>query len=151
MIESRWLVRTDDPLNQHDAQVFLEITESAAFEQFDLCMSVLKNVCSRVGAHLVVDDLGTGHSNLTRVLDLEPRVVKLDMSLVRGIDRAPRKRSIVRSMTQLCGELGIRVVAEGVETADELRAACDVGVHLVQGFALARPAFPPPPIHWPWV
>ena len=150
-LESRWLVRTDDPINQHDGQVFLEITESAAFEQFDLCMNVLKNVCSRVGAHLVVDDLGTGHSNLTRVLDLEPRVVKLDMSLVRGIDKLPRKRVLVKHLVRLCSELGAEVVAEGIETADELRAACDVGVHLVQGFALARPAFPPPPIHWPWV
>jgi EAL domain-containing protein (putative c-di-GMP-specific phosphodiesterase class I) len=150
-LESRWLVRTDDPLNQHDGQVYLEITESAAFEQFDLCMSVLKNVCSRVGAHLVVDDLGMGHSNLTRVLDLEPRVVKLDMSLVRGIDKLPRKRVLVKHIVRLCVELGAEVVAEGIETADELRAACDVGVQLVQGFALARPAYPPPPIYWPWI
>lgn len=150
-LESRWLVRTDDPINQHDGQVYLEITESAAFEQFDLCMSVLKNVCSRVGAHLVVDDLGAGHSNLTRVLDLEPRVVKLDMGLVRGVDKLPRKRAVVKHLVRLCTELGAEVVAEGIETADELRAVCDVGVQLVQGYALARPAFPPPPIFWPWV
>lgn len=150
-LQSRWLVRTDDPLNQHDGQVYLEITESAAFEHFDLCMNVLKNVCSRVGAHLVVDDLGTGHSNLTRVLDLEPRIVKLDMSLIRDIDKQPKKRVLVKHLVRLCAELDAEVVAEGIETADELRAACDVGVQLVQGFALARPAFPPPPIHWPWV
>jgi EAL domain-containing protein (putative c-di-GMP-specific phosphodiesterase class I) len=148
-LASRWLVRTDDPLSQHDGQVFLEITESAAFEQFDLCMNVLKNVCSRVGAHLVVDDLGTGHSNLTRVLDLEPRVVKLDMSLVRDIDKLPKKRVLVKHLVRLCTELGASVVAEGIETPGELSAACDAGVQLVQGFLLARPAFPPPAIVWP--
>jgi EAL domain-containing protein (putative c-di-GMP-specific phosphodiesterase class I) len=150
-LESRWIVRPDDPMNQHDGQVYLEITEAAAFEQFDLCMSVLKNVCSRASAHLVVDDLGTGHSNLTRVLDLEPRIVKLDMSLIRNMDKLPRKRVLVKHLTRLCTELEAEVVAEGIETAEELRAACDVGVQLVQGYALARPAFPPPPIHWPWV
>jgi EAL domain-containing protein (putative c-di-GMP-specific phosphodiesterase class I) len=77
--------------------------------------------------------------------------VKLDMSLVRGIDKHPRKRVLVKHLVRLCSELGAEVVAEGIETADELRAACDVGAHLVQGFALARPAFPPPPIHWPWL
>jgi EAL domain-containing protein (putative c-di-GMP-specific phosphodiesterase class I) len=148
-LESRWLVRTDDPLSQHDGQIFLEITESAAFEQFDLCMNVLKNVCSRVGAHLAVDDLGTGHSNLTRVLELEPRVVKLDMALIRDIDKQAKKRVLVKHLVRLCTELGADVVAEGIETPAELAAVCDAGVQLVQGYLLARPAFPPPAIQWP--
>ena len=57
---ARWLVRPDDPLFFHDGHVYLEITESAAFTHFDLCYGVLKEVCSRSGAHLVVDDLGAG-------------------------------------------------------------------------------------------
>ena len=57
-LSSRWLVRPDDPLAFHSREVYLEITESAAFTYFELCMDVLKEVCRRTGAHLVVDDYG---------------------------------------------------------------------------------------------
>ncbi|MBM4363554.1 MAG: EAL domain-containing protein, partial [Deltaproteobacteria bacterium] len=88
---ARWLVRPDDPLFVHDEQVFVEITESAAFTHHDLCRSVLRELSTRGGALLAVDDLGAGHSNLKRVLDLEPQVVKLDRALVTGLDRHPRQ------------------------------------------------------------
>ena len=70
---------------------------------------------------------------------LEPAIVKLDMSLVRGIDSHPRKQSIVRAMTRLCGELGMLVVAEGVETTSERDALAGLGCDLLQGYLFARP------------
>jgi EAL domain-containing protein (putative c-di-GMP-specific phosphodiesterase class I) len=149
-LSERWLVRPDDPICYHDAQVFLEITESATLEYFDLCLSVLKEVCARTGAHLVVDDLGAGYSNLMRVIDLEPEVVKLDRALVTGVDQHPRKQKLVQSMVNMCVELGAKVVAEGIETADELEAVRDMGVHYGQGYFLARPSFPPPAVSWPY-
>lgn len=148
-LSSRWLVRPDDPLNYHDNEVFLEITESAAFEYFDLCRSVLKELCARAQVHLVVDDLGAGHSNLKRVLDLEPKVVKLDRELVVELDKSRRQQVLVRSVTALCKELGATVVAEGIETLDELKAVRDSGADYAQGFLLAKPAFPIPQVHWP--
>ncbi len=148
-LSSRWLVRPDDPLNYHDAEVFLEITESAAFAYFDLCKSVLKEICARSGLHLVVDDLGAGHSNLKRVLDLEPRVVKLDRELVIELDKSRRQQILVRSVTELSKELGADVVAEGIETLDELKAVRDCGVDYVQGYLLAKPAYPIPQVSWP--
>lgn len=148
-LSSRWLVRPDDPLNYHDAEVFLEITESAAFEYFDLCKSVLKELCARAQVHLVVDDLGAGHSNLKRVLDLEPKVVKLDRELVIELDKSRRQQVLVRSVTELCKDLGASVVAEGIETLDELMAVRDCGADYVQGFLLAKPAFPIPSVSWP--
>ena len=148
-LSSRWLVRPDDPINFHDADVYLEITETAAFQYFDLCQSVLREVCSRVGAHLVIDDFGAGYSNLKRVVDLEPAVVKLDRELVTGIDRHPRQRELIRYVVQLCEGLGARVVAEGIETVDELEAVREVGVHYVQGYLLARPGYPIPEVDWP--
>lgn len=148
-LSSRWLVRTDDPLGYHRAGVYLEITETAAFEFFDLCRSVLREVCNRTGAHLVVDDLGAAHSNLARVLDLEPEVVKLDRALVHGIDRHARRRAVVRHVTNLCRDLGATVVAEGIERVDELLAVRDLGVHYGQGYLFAAPAFPPPEALWP--
>lgn len=148
-LSSRWLVRTDDPIGFHEAGVFLEITETAAFEFFDLCRSVLREVCNRTGAHLVLDDLGAGYSNLSRFLELEPEVVKLDRMLIRGIDGDPRRRKMVKHLTALFADLGSKVVAEGIETADELKAVMDSGVPYGQGYLFARPGFPIPPVQWP--
>jgi EAL domain-containing protein (putative c-di-GMP-specific phosphodiesterase class I) len=149
-LNSRWLVRPDDPLCFHAAPVYLEITESAAFTHFALCMSVLRELCRRSGALLVVDDFGAGHSNLERVVDLEPSIVKLDLALTRGIHGHKRKQAVVRHVVNLCKELGARVVAEGIETIDELRCVRDLGVDYAQGYLLARPATPPPEVAWPF-
>ncbi len=144
-----WLVRPDDPLFFHDRPVYLEITESAAFTYFSLCVNVLKEICSRSGAFLVVDDFGAGHSNLKRIIDLEPHVVKLDLALVRGIEKSVRQQVLVRQVVSLCRELGARVVAEGIETEDELSAVIDTGAQYGQGYLFARPAFPMPKPTWP--
>ena len=146
----RWLVRPDDPICFHEHAVYLEITESATLDYYDLCINVLKEVCARTGAHLVVDDLGAGYSNLTRVVDLEPSIVKLDRALVTGLDKNKRKRVLVRYLVEMCQELGARVVAEGIETLDELKAVRDVGTHFGQGFFLARPAFTAAAVKWPF-
>jgi EAL domain-containing protein (putative c-di-GMP-specific phosphodiesterase class I) len=148
-LSSRWLVRPDDPMCFHQAPVFLEITESAALSHFELCRSVLNELCRRTSATLVVDDFGAGYSNLQRVADLEPGIVKLDLALTRNVHRLPRMQAVVRHVVSLCTELGARVVAEGIETVDELSCVRDLGVHYVQGYLLARPAAPPPSAAWP--
>ncbi len=148
-LDEGWLVRPDDPLFFHDRAVYLEITESAAFNYFSLCVNVLKEICSRSGAFLVVDDFGAGHSNLKRIIDLEPHIVKLDLALVRGIEKSKRQQILVRQVVSLCKELGARVVAEGIETEDELAAVIDTGAHYGQGYLFARPAFPIPKPSWP--
>jgi len=148
-LASRWLVRPDDPLSFHDHEVVLEITESAAFTYFDLCMSVLKEVCSRTGAKLAIDDLGAGYSNLKRVADLEPDFVKLDRELIRGLEKSRRQHTLVTAVVRMCKELGAKVVGEGIETRDELLALRDTGAHYAQGFLLARPGYPIPRVTWP--
>lgn len=148
-LSARWLVRPDDPLFLHDAELFLEITESATFEQYELCMTVLKEVCSRSGAHLVIDDFGAGYSNLKRMLDLEPKIVKIDLALTRGIDTNQRQRLLVVHLVDLCHALDAKVVVEGVETLAELRVLRDTGADYAQGYLLGWPAFPVPPVDWP--
>jgi EAL domain-containing protein (putative c-di-GMP-specific phosphodiesterase class I) len=148
-LSSRWLVRPDDPICFHDGPVYLEVTESATFEYFDLCSSVLKEVCSRTGAFLVIDDLGAGYSNLKRMVDLHPQIVKLDLSLARELDKHPRQRTLVSQLIALCNDLGAKVVIEGVETPGELMAARDAGADYAQGFVLARPSFPVSKVSWP--
>jgi EAL domain-containing protein (putative c-di-GMP-specific phosphodiesterase class I) len=148
-LSARWLVRPDDPVFFHDHDVYVEITESAAFTHYEVCVNVLKEIQSRAGIFLAVDDLGAGHSNLKRVLDLEPRIVKLDRALITGLDQNPRQQILVRHVVRLCVELGAEVVAEGIETADELSAVVDLGCHYAQGYLLGRPSYPLPPAHWP--
>ncbi|HTV23802.1 MAG TPA: EAL domain-containing protein [Polyangiaceae bacterium] len=144
----RWLVRPDDPLGFCQESVYLEITETAAFEHHDLCSSVLREVCARTRAKLVIDDFGAGHSNLTRLLDLEPAIVKLDLQLIRDVHTSAKKCAVVRYVTELCHELGAGVVAEGIETAQELACLQDLGIDYAQGYLIARPANPPPPVGW---
>ena len=144
-----WLVRPDDPVFSHDSDVFLEITESVPMSHFDLCMNVLREVCGRGHFHLVVDDLGAGYSNLKRIADLEPRMVKIDRGLVAGVDTNARQRTLVRRVVRLCSDLDALVVAEGIETRSELDAVRAAGAQFGQGFLLARPSFPIPQVMWP--
>jgi EAL domain-containing protein (putative c-di-GMP-specific phosphodiesterase class I) len=143
-LSDRWLVRPDDPIYTHDEPIYLEITEKVPLEHFALCRSVLREIRERADARLVVDDLGAGYSNLKYIADLEPAVVKLDRELVADIHRQPRVQRLVHWLVRLCADLGAEVVAEGVETTDELACVRDQGVQLVQGFLLARPGFPLP-------
>ncbi len=148
-LQEGWLVRPDDPIYLHDDDVYVEVTESVPLSHYDLCLNVLKEVRARSGIHLVVDDLGAGYSNLKRIADLEPHVVKLDRGLIMGIERSRRQQQLVSSVVRLCTELGARVVAEGIETNDEFLAIADTGAHFGQGYLFAKPAFPLPEVTWP--
>lgn len=144
-----WLVRPDDPIFEHDHDVYLEITEAVPLLHFDLCINVLRELCVRGGVHLVVDDLGAGYSNLKSIADLEPRIVKLDRGLVAGIEKSRRQQRLVSGVVRLCNDLGATVVAEGIETHDEYAVMLDSGAELGQGYLFARPGFPMPTVSWP--
>jgi len=144
-----WLVRPDDPIFLHDDAIYLEVTESVPLTHYDLCMGVLKEVCTRGGVYLVVDDFGSGYSNIKRICDLEPKVVKLDRELIVGIEKSRRQRELVMAVVDLCHRMGSKVVAEGVETVDEYLAVLDTGAEYGQGYLFARPGFPLPEVRWP--
>ena len=144
----RFVIQLDDPMYSHDDDVYVEITESVPFSHYDLCASMLREMRDRGGVHLVVDDLGAGYSNLKRIADLEPSIVKLDRELVTALDRSKRQRILVQAVVRMCVDLGARVVAEGLETWDEIRAARDVGCHFGQGYALGRPGPTPAEPIW---
>jgi EAL domain-containing protein (putative c-di-GMP-specific phosphodiesterase class I) len=145
-LEDRWLLRPDDPMFLHDHDVYVEITEAVPFTHFRPCHDVLRELRSRVHMHLVVDDLGAGYSNLKSICDLEPKVVKLDRGVIAGTTSGSRQQKLVRAVVRLCEDLGAEVVAEGIETATELRALREAGIRIAQGYLFARPAFPLPKI-----
>jgi EAL domain-containing protein (putative c-di-GMP-specific phosphodiesterase class I) len=101
-----------------------------------------------MGYRLAVDDLGAGYAGLTWFTQLEPEVVKLDMSLIRGIDSEPTKQKLARSMASLCHDLGILVIGEGVETAAEQKGLVTAGLDLLQGYFFARPGPPFPNVEF---
>ncbi len=144
-----WLVRPDEAIFWHNEAVYLEITESMPLSHFALCQSVIRELRSK-GVFLAIDDLGAGYSNLKYIADLAPDIVKLDRELVTGLSRDTRQFRLVKHLVRLCTDMGAQVVAEGIETADELHAVIDAGAHLGQGFYLARPAFPAPVPQFPF-
>ena len=147
-LNEKYLVQPSDPIFQHDKDVFLEITEGVPLSHFMLCQSILHEVRGR-GVYLVVDDLGAGYSNLKYIADLHPRVVKLDRELIAGLTIHSRHFKLVKAIVVLCVELDAMVVAEGIETFEELEAVIASGAHFGQGYLLARPNFPPPEVNWP--
>ncbi|MFO0601910.1 MAG: EAL domain-containing protein [Polyangiales bacterium] len=148
-LQERWVVRPDDPMFFHDQDVYLEITESVPFAYFDLCRDVLREIRSRGNFFLVVDDLGAGYSNLKRVADLEPRVVKLDRSLVMNLTAGSSQQRLVENIVRLCADMGALIVAEGIETVEEWDALRHTGVDLAQGYLFARPGYPLPEVRIP--
>ncbi len=126
----------------------LEVTERATLED-------VRDVRHRVdelrelGFRIAVDDLGAGYAGLTSFASLRPEFVKIDMSLVRSVDADPVRRKLIRSMTEVCHDMDIRVVAEGIETTRECEAVVDCGCDLLQGYLLARPGAPFPAVRWP--
>ena len=95
----------------------------------------------RQGFTTAIDDFGAGHSGLNLLADFQPDIVKLDMALTRGVDADRVRRAIVSGIVRLCDELGIRVIAEGIETPSECLALQDEGVALFQGYLFAKPGF----------
>lgn len=141
------LYSAESPLAKIATRVVLEVTERSS-------IGGMKDVQARVarlramGFRIAIDDLGAGYAGLTSFAQLEPEIVKIDMSLVRDIDKSPTKQKLVRSLVMLCKEMGMLVVAEGVETLAERDKLVELQCDLLQGYLFAKPgrAFPP----WTW-
>ncbi len=133
------LFAPDAPLLPYAKRVVLELTERAALE-------TVKDLPDRVarlraqGYRIALDDLGAGYSGLTSLAQLEPEIVKVDMSLVRDIDRHPKKQKLVATIAALCRDLRTELVVEGVETAAERDTLLTLGCDLFQGYLFAKPS-----------
>ena len=93
-----------------------------------------------------IDDFGAGYAGLNLLADWQPDIIKLDMSLTRGIDSDRVRRALVTGIISICKVLSIRVIAEGVETIEEYVTLANEGVTLFQGFLFARPGFESLPV-----
>ncbi|HEU4636478.1 MAG TPA: EAL domain-containing protein [Edaphobacter sp.] len=121
-------------------RLIFEITEGEEIADRRHLMNIV-NEYRRHGFRMAIDDFGAGYSGFNVLADVPLDIVKLDMDLIRNIDRRPTALAIVRSMADLCRTLKVRLIAEGVESAAEFGALRECGVRLMQGYLFARPAF----------
>jgi EAL domain-containing protein (putative c-di-GMP-specific phosphodiesterase class I) len=141
------LFSRESPLAAIASRVVLEITERAALDNVKDARERIAKLRGQ-GFRIAVDDLGAGYAGLTSFVTLEPELVKLDMTLVRDIHQHTLKQQLVRAITLLCRELGLLVVAEGVETPEERGCVIDCGCDLIQGYLVAKPGPPFPQPSW---
>ena len=137
----------DSPLSKIAHRVVLEITERSSLDEVK---DARRRVASlrEMGFRIAVDDLGAGYAGLSSFTLLEPEIVKLDMSLIRDIHITSTKQKVVRSMTSLSKDMGMTVVAEGVETVEERDCLVELGCDLLQGFLFAKPGRAFPGVAW---
>lgn len=137
------LVDPDGLLVRSASRVVLEITERATLEGVKGVETRIAEL-REIGFRIAIDDLGAGYAGLSSFALLEPDVVKIDMTLVRDVEKTPTKAKLIQSVCSVCRDLNVTVVAEGIETVQERDCLLELGCDLLQGYLLARPgpAFP---------
>jgi len=120
------------------SQLIFEITEEEAIKDLDGLKAATQRV-KEIGAQVAIDDFGSGHSGLSLLAELKPDIIKIDRSLITEIQHSDHKKAIVQAIYQACTNLGIEVIAEGVETQQEFLALKALNIKLYQGFYIAKP------------
>jgi EAL domain-containing protein (putative c-di-GMP-specific phosphodiesterase class I) len=139
------LNRPDEPLLPWASRIIIEITERAQLGQAAEVKATISALRER-GFRLAVDDVGEGYAGLSWLIAVAPDVIKIDMSLVRGIEGSAMKRDVVAALVNLGRRSNAFIVAEGVETEDEARTVADLGCDLMQGYHFSRPGPPFPTV-----
>lgn len=116
----------------------LEITETASVEDYGHFEEAMRFNVEK-GLRIALDDFGSGHSGLITLVAVTPHFMKIDKAIVRNIDTSPYKQKLVRAISSFAGQVGSDMIAEGIESWDELSTVFRLGVRYVQGFLIARP------------
>ena len=140
-ITDEQLFNADSDLARISHRVVFEITERADLSGIDDPRRRITDL-KRSGFRVAVDDIGAGYAGLNSFVTLDPDLIKLDMMLVRNIDSDLLRQRLVRSLIDLCVDMSIDVVAEGIETPAERDTLIALGCDLFQGYLFARPELP---------
>lgn len=116
----------------------VEITESAAIEDFDGCCKQLKRL-EKLGIDVAIDDFGTGHTAINYLLNLPAQVVKIDRSLIAGVDSEEKCYNVVKNLVSMAQSIGMKVVAEGIEVSQHALCLRDMGCEELQGYHYSKP------------
>ncbi len=128
-------------------RLVIELTEHAAVQEYETLSRRLAPLRA-AGIKLAIDDAGAGYSGLQHIVQLQPDIIKLDMSLTRDIDSDQARRALASALVFYARETGSLIVAEGVETEREMETLKMLGIHRGQGYLLGRPM--PPTRQRPW-
>jgi EAL domain-containing protein (putative c-di-GMP-specific phosphodiesterase class I) len=129
------------PLTRVASRIVLEITERTSLAgERDLRYRV--DELRELGFRIAIDDFGGGHARMGALTMADTDFVKLDMSLVRDVERQPMKQRLIKSIIELCRGEGVHVIGEGVETEAEARVLVDLDCDILQGYLIAKPAPP---------
>ena len=120
-------------------RLVFEVVETERVGDFEHLKHIL-DFYRQAGYRVALDDVGSGYASLNLLATLKPDIIKVDMEIVRGIDADPQRQAVFRALVGIARELGIEVLAEGIETAGELAYVVSEGADLLQGYLLARPA-----------
>jgi len=127
-----------DRLGWNPDRVVIEITEGEAIKNIREIRQRLK-IFRDEGCQIAIDDIGKGHSGLFLLADIKPDFAKIDMTLIRDIDKDPIKQKLVKKLVEFGEDSPTQFIAEGIETENEYRTLCDLGIRLGQGYFLGRP------------
>lgn len=130
----------------HPWNVVLEITEQSAIKDFPSFREALAHYRNQ-GYLIALDDVGAGYSSLQSIAELHPDFLKIDRSLINEINKNPAKWALLETFVNFSKRIGCRILAEGVETEEEMRTVVQLGVDFVQGFFVAKPQFERVPLN----
>ncbi|RCX19294.1 diguanylate cyclase/phosphodiesterase [Anaerobacterium chartisolvens] len=132
---------TKEFLKQFDINpenIVFEITERNCVSDLKVFKKVIDNYKDQ-GYKIAIDDAGSGYSGLKLITDIHPQYIKLDMNLIRDIDKDGLKHALIKTFYEFCLVTDIKLIAEGIETEDELNALIDIGINYGQGYLIQRP------------
>ena len=135
---SAFLAKTCRDLDFDPARLVVELVEQSTFWQVARLQDALKRLRD-IGAAIALDDVGVGYCNLRMILEVQPDYVKIDRFFIDGCARDTQRQAVLRSVATLGREFGAAIIAEGIETAEELDFVREAGIPFAQGFFLARP------------
>ncbi len=138
-LQAARLSRTLERLAIIPSRVVFEFSERYVVTNQALLLDALREH-RELGIQLAIDDVGAGYSGLERIASLQPDYLKIDESLVRHVETQGVKRSVLSALVRMAADIGAQVIAEGIESSDEMKCLLDLGVGYGQGFHIARPA-----------
>ena len=121
-------------------RIIFEVTEGERVEDGPWLAEILREY-KRCGFLTAIDDFGAGYAGLTLLANFQPDLIKIDMELVRNVDRSKSRQAIIFGLVRICNDMGVKVIAEGIETVAERDFLWNAGIHLMQGYLFSRPVF----------
>lgn len=133
------IVETSRSIQALGIQVGFELLESILLEEGDGVLNFTLDLAREAGIQIEIDDFGTGHASILGVLQVKPDILKIDKRLTANVEEFERSRNLVASIVGIAQTLGIRTIAEGVETERQAQVLSEIGCNILQGFLYAPP------------